>query len=333
LRQVAGDETAERVRYALTRPARVDASTVADMDAVTAAYRRSYRQLSARTLLPQAEGQVQLVHDLLGASMKDTLRDRLTATAGETIALVGVMLLMDLYSFDAAWSRLSAALDAAREAKARELEAFILGSMAFNASYAGRRVEAVDLITQARRLASKGDGATTRGWLAAVEAEVQARSGNARGSLRALEAAERALQEIDKGGPAWVGIGAFDAAKLKGYHGLCFLQLQRPQEAVTELTEALDGLDPALLKHRCTALADLATALVRVGEIDEGCRRAGQALTLAMELRHAVSVDRIRGLDQDLNPWGDVPAVTAFREQFREQFLLAFSGSSQLANW
>jgi hypothetical protein len=52
-----------------------------------------------------------------------------------------------------------------------------------------------------------------------------------------------------------------------------------------------------------------------------------------MELRHAVSVDRIRGLDQDLNPWGDVPAVTAFREQFREQFLLAFSGSSQLANW
>jgi len=333
LRRVAGDETTERVTYALTRPTRVDASTIADMEAVTAAYRRSYRQLSARTLLPQAEGQVELVRELLGGSMKETLRERLTATAGETIALVGVMLLMDLYSFDVAWSRLGNALDAAREAKVRELEAFVLGCMAFNASYTGRRVEAVDLITQARRLATEGDGATTRGWLAAVEAEVRARSGNARGCLVALEAAENALQEIQKGGPAWVGIGAFDAAKLKGYYGLCYLQLQRPQDAVTELTEALDGLDPALRKHRCTTLADLATALIRVGEIDEGCRRASQALTLAIELRHAVSVDRIRGLDQHLNPWGDVPAVTAFREQLTEQLLLAFSRSAQLADW
>jgi hypothetical protein len=151
------------------------------------------------------------------------------------------MLLMDLYSFDVAWSKLGHALDAAREAKARELEAFILGCMAFNASYTGRRVEAVDLVTQARTLATEGDGATTRGWLAAVEAEVRARSGNARGCLAALGAAESALQEIEKGGPAWVGIGAFDAAKLKGYYGLCYLQLQRPQDAVTALTEALDG--------------------------------------------------------------------------------------------
>jgi hypothetical protein len=334
LRWVAGDEAAERVTHLLRNPSKVGAATVADMESVTAAYRRSYRQLSVRTLLPQAEGQAELVRELLGGSMKPALRDRLTATAGEATALVGVMLLMDLYSFEAAWSKLTEARDAAREAKARELEAFVLGCMAFNAGYTGRRVEAVELITQARTLAAEGDGATTRGWLAAVDGELRARSGNASGCLAALDAAERSLQGIQSGDSRpWVGIGAFDTAKLKGYYGLCYLQLRRPQDAVTELTGALDALDPALRKHRCTALADLATALIDLGEIEEGCRRASQALSLAIDLRHAVSVDRIRDLDQRLAPWGDAAAVRGFREQLIEQLLLAFHQSTLPTAW
>jgi tetratricopeptide (TPR) repeat protein len=328
LRRAAGYEANQRVAHVL-KTGRVDAATVADMETVTAAYRRSYRQLSARTLLPQAEGQVELIHELLDGSMKPKVRDRLTATAAEATALVGVMLLMDLYSFDAAWSKLIDALNAAQEAKAQELEAFILGCMAFNAGYTGRRVEAIDLITQARKLGAEVDGTRTRGWLAAVEGELRARTGNAKACLAALEAAEdslRAIAGVDE--RPWVGIGAFDSAKLKGYYGLCYLQLKRPQEAVRELTEAIDSLDPAFRKHRCTALADLATALIRLGEIQEGCQRASQAFTLAIELRHAVSVDRIRDLDRHLAPWADVPAVKAFREQLMEEFLLAFYQST-----
>jgi hypothetical protein len=194
LRRAAGDEATQRVVSALKRPGKVDAITVADMEAATAAYRRGYRQLSVRTLLPQAEGQVQVVEELLGGSMKPTLRKRLTATAAEAHALVGVMLLMDLYTFDAAWWQLSEALSAAREAQAGELEAFVLGAMAFNAGYAGRRAEAIDLITEARTIARAADGPRTRGWLAAVESELRARTGDARASLAALADAESALQ-------------------------------------------------------------------------------------------------------------------------------------------
>jgi hypothetical protein len=76
------------------------------------------------------------------------------------------------------------------------------------------RVEAVELITQARTLAAEGDGTTTRGWLAAVDGELRARSGNASGCLAALDAAERSLQGIEGGDSRpWVGIGAFDTAK------------------------------------------------------------------------------------------------------------------------
>jgi tetratricopeptide (TPR) repeat protein len=331
LRRAAGDEATQRVVSALKRPGKVDAITVADMEAATAAYRRGYRQLSVRTLLPQAEGQVQVVEELLGGSMKPTLRKRLTATAAEAHALVGVMLLMDLYTFDAAWWQLSEALSAAREAQAGELEAFVLGAMAFNAGYAGRRAEAIDLITEARTIARAADGPRTRGWLAAVESELRARTGDARASLAALADAESALQGLDQhDGQPWIGVGAFDAAKLKGYYGLCYLQLQQPQQAVGELTAAVNALNPTLRKHRCTALADLATALIQLGEVEEGCRRASQALKLAMELRHAVSVDRIRELDRHLAPWQDTPAVKMFREQLLEQLLIAFQASPSL---
>jgi tetratricopeptide (TPR) repeat protein len=331
LRRAAGEEATQRFVSALKRPGRVDAITVADMEAATVAYRRGYRQLSVRTLLPQAEGQVQMIEELLGGSMKPTLRKRLTATAAEAHVLVGVMLLMDLYAFDVAWSKLSEALGAAREAHARELEGFVLGALAFNAGYAGRRAEAIELITEARTIARAADGPRTRGWLAAVDSELRARTRDARASLAALADAESALQGLDqRDARPWVGVGAFDAAKLRGYYGLCYLQLQQPQQAVGELTAAVNTLDPALRKHRCTALADLATALIQLGEVEEGCRRASQALRLAMELRHAVSVDRIRDFDRHLAPWQDTPAVKAFREQLVEQLLGAFQAFPSL---
>jgi tetratricopeptide (TPR) repeat protein len=203
--------------------------------------------------------------------------------------------------------------------------------MAFNSGYDGRRAEAIDLITEARHVARAADGPRTRGWLAAVESELRARTGDARASLAALADAESALQDLDqRDARPWIGVGAFDAAKLKGYYGLCYLQLRQPQEAVRELTAAVNALDPTLRKHRCTALADLATALIQLGEVEEGCRRASQALTLAMELRHAVSVDRIRNLDRHLAPWQDTTAVKTFREQLLEQLLVAFQASPSI---
>ncbi len=319
------EEANERVLRAFRGPGGVDVTSIADMEAMTAIYRRSYRQASVRTLLPLADGQVGLIRELSQNSMRPALRDRLTATAGEATALVGVMLLMDMYAFDRAWPKLTMALKAAQEARANELEAFILGCMAFNAGYDGRRAEAINLITRARRVIRGLDAPRTRGWLAAVEGELRARSHKELACLKALEEAQAALDDIARDDTRpWIGIGAFDEAKLKGYYGACYLQLKKPDKAVEELTGALEALDPVLLKHRCTALADLATGLIHLGEIEEGCRQASQSLELAIELRHAVSIDRIRDFDRRLAPWASTTAVKAFREQLVEQLLVAF---------
>jgi tetratricopeptide (TPR) repeat protein len=300
----------------LEQPSRVDMATVSDMEAITAAHRRSYRQLSVHALLPQTESQFQAVSELLQRAQPIKLRQRLIAAAGETAMLAGTLRFIDLYDFELGRSHLDLAMSAAREAEARELGAFVLGCMGFHARYSGKRKEAVDLIEQARDAAARVASPLTQGWLAAVASEVHAVAGDAEASLGALEQAGHALNQADEDDEAsWIGIGTFNHAKLEAYQGVCYLQLGRPADAVPALTRALDTLDPALRKHRCTALADLATGLIQLREVEEGCERASQSLTLAAELRHAVSIDRIRKLERQLPPSRRSPAVRRLREQ------------------
>jgi DNA-binding transcriptional regulator YiaG len=47
-----GAEASDRLVWALEQPSRVDLATVSDMETITAAHRRSYRQLSVHALLP-----------------------------------------------------------------------------------------------------------------------------------------------------------------------------------------------------------------------------------------------------------------------------------------
>ena len=61
--------------------------------------------------------------------------------------------------------------------------------------------------------------------------------------------------------------------------------------------------------------ADLATGLIKLREVEEGCERASQSLTLAAELRHGVSIDRICKLERQLPPSHRSPAVRRLREQ------------------
>jgi hypothetical protein len=116
---------------------------------------------------------------------------------------------------------------------------------------------------------------------------------------------------------AWIGIGAFNKAKLTSYAGLCYVLLQQPGKAVDELSGALSALDPTMAKHRGTAMADLATALIQLQEVDEGCRLARDALSLAIELRHTTNADRIRKLRPHLEPWKRHPSVRSLDDQLQ----------------
>jgi hypothetical protein len=239
LSRAGATEANDRLAWALERPTRVDVATVNDMETITAAHRRSYRQLSVHALLPQTETQFQAITELLQRPQPLDLRRRLIATAGETAMLAGTLRFMDLDDFELGHSNLELAMTAAQEAEARELGAFVLGCMGFHARYSGKPKKAVDLIDQARHAATRVASPLTQGWLAAVASEIHAVAGDANASLEALEEAGHALDQADQDDEAsWIGIGTFNQAKLEAYHGVCYLQLGRPGDAVPSLTRA-----------------------------------------------------------------------------------------------
>jgi hypothetical protein len=64
-------------------------------------------------------------------------------------------------------------------------------------------------------------------------------------------------------------------------------------------------------------MADLATALIQLKEVEEGCRHASASFQLAIKLRHAANADRIRKLRPQLAQCSGHPAVRRLDEQLR----------------
>jgi len=293
----------------------VDAATVGDMALASAAYRRGYRQLPAHILLPQAIGHMRLTVELLQGSRSSDLSRQLLSVIAESAMLAGTLSLHDLYDFDAARLYYQFAGKAIRESDDRELKPYLLGCMSFTASYGGNLDEAVALSRRSEELAAKLASPKTQAWLHAVAAETYATAQQETAALSALDSAREALERTDQPDTLWIGIGAFDHAKLAAYTGTCYVRLNRPKRAYEALTEAVTQLNPSFLKHQCTALADLATALVGMTEIDEACRRAGQSLAIASQIQHGTSIRRIRNLRDQMRKWEDAEAVKCLDEE------------------
>jgi len=81
--------------------------------------------------------------------------------------------------------------------------------------------------------------------------------------------------------------------------------------------EALASLRPSMTKKRAVILADLASAHVHQGEIEEACRLAGLALAIVGRTQSAVGLQRVRDLRARLEPWEGTRPVRQLDEQLR----------------
>jgi hypothetical protein len=106
----------------------------------------------------------------------------------------------------------------------------------------------------------------------------------------------------------WKGIGAFDAAKLAVYRGGDLVRLGQHAEAQAQLHAALEELDPALVKHRCTAHIDLAEAYVSDHKPAEGAHHAASALQIITGTRRIHSLRRVEAIYTAVKPSGAAEA-------------------------
>ena len=173
--------------------------------------------------------------------------------------------------------------------------------------FGGQVREALSLVKRARHLA-QGTSPRLRAWLAAAHAEALAIAGNAGDSLRALDQADEAFQQVEPGsGPRWLGY--FDQAHLVRWKGHCLVAVGQPETALAVLHEALDSVDASFVRARAGALVDLATLHLRQGDVDATSDVLARAFQLARETQSTKNQRRIIEVRRRLRPWNATAAV------------------------
>jgi hypothetical protein len=299
--------------------------SLSDLEALVSDYRRSYGQISAEELLPRASGLLRVLLDLEEAPQSPALRSRLTSLVGQTGLLAGLVSLMGPHDLVAARSYYDLALRAATDAGDADLATYVQGSLSFHATREGKHTEGLQRIRAAREAVDDRSSPMTQAWLASLVSEFHARAGDHLACMRCLEQSEAALDADEGRGRAWKGVGVFDRGKLVAYRGGDLVLLaatshgamavRRAREAEALLVDALAQLDVSRVKHRCTALGDIAMTLALQDEVEQACLRAREALELAVQLGHRESVGRVQTVHHRLQRWGSHQAVRDLGEQ------------------
>lgn len=274
---------------------RVDQDTINGIAEAVLGLRTTYRLVSGYALLEPAYGMLGLLTELAPVAGRE--RAPVVSLIGQVSTLLASAFALDLEDFEAARPYLRLAMRAAQESSDTELLAFTLGGRAFHAAHSGDLRAGVAFADAALDAARAGIHPRTHAWLLAVASEMHASDGVATQCESLLDEAAVRLALPDDG-RKWIGIGAFNSAKLTAYRGGDMMRLGRFSDAQEILGMALAGLDPSLAKHRCTAHIDLADAFARNGKLDEAVDHAVSALDIIGQTRHAGSLRRVETLNR-----------------------------------
>jgi hypothetical protein len=212
------------------------------------------------------------------------------------------------------------ALRAAHTANDPALGAYILCSMAAQATEQHQPAEAVTLIETALT--------GTRGrQTPALMARLHMNEAKAQALLRDGAACTRAVVKAD----SWVEqikpeqepsrLYWLNPAHIAAHSGRALLRLGRADQAVRPITDGVRQLDDSMVRDRQIYLTDWAEALVRPGrqrDVEQAASRGLEAVTLAEELTSTRATQRIRDLRKQMRPHAKVPIVREFLERARE---------------
>jgi tetratricopeptide (TPR) repeat protein len=298
-------ELLERFLRALKKPSTVDGSMLSYLERHTEDYwyDRHTVALASHHLIEYVVEHFQKVTSLLEEPLLPNVRTQLCSIAGGIALLVGE-LLFDMKCYAQARTYYSVAVEAAQEADNHALQAVSWGRMSFTWTYDGNPQAALACVQKARHRGVQSVNATTRAWLAAVEAEN-------------IERRDRAQDCY------WIH---FDQSLSAGYRGVSLLRLYRPEDPLTAsflsdaqgiLRKAIDVLDPSLTRRKPNLLADLAATFVQQKEVEAACEHAIEAIILVTGMKSKVVLQRLLSLQNQLAPWKDSESVQRLEAKIR----------------
>ncbi|MFC1416733.1 regulator [Streptacidiphilus cavernicola] len=264
------------------------------------------RQALIRYLESEAEPMLRgRYSEPIGRSLFGAVAD-LTRLAGWTSYDIGAHGLAQRYFVQS--------LRLAQAANDRLYGAYILVTMSRQAVYLGHGREAVQLARVAQQGIGTAAPTAVQALMHAAEARGHGLIGDARSCTTSLVRAERALQTARPGDdlPGWARF--FDEAQLADEFGHCYRDLQQWRPCAQHAERSLRLRAAGFARSRVFCRTVLATARLGLGEVDEACSSATEALRGATEMRSLRAVEYLRDFSRRLAPYRGTAAVRGFEE-------------------
>ena len=255
----------DRLHHGAKNPRYLDQGIIADYERLNAGLWDTFSKCQTkRKVLPLAKEQLANLNQALNEPQTSNIRLRLSALAGDLFQLCGEIFFDGDNYADAAHCY-SLAACASKEARDADLWACALTRHAFLSIYERRYCQATPLLDGAAQLAVRGDRERpTRFWVAAVQAQTLAGSGELLATERALDKAQQVSRLRSTDSTGWL---RFEGNRLDEERGACYVTLARPDLAEPVLTSALTK--EVSLRRRGGVLTDLAIAGAQRGDVGQ----------------------------------------------------------------
>ncbi|NYS18095.1 helix-turn-helix transcriptional regulator [Streptomyces sp. SJ1-7] len=257
-----------RLAYALSKGSKIDPESAAVLIDHAATLYVDELNESALSLQSRVEAHLDAITAALPRA--GSHERALTIAAGETAALAG-WVAWDLGQQDKATSYYGVTSECAKRAGHPPLRALALGYASYGAPSPAK---ALEMLSQAAQDVRGRGNATAAAWALGRYAEEAAQSGDDAGALRALDQAKFAYDFADHTSEqAWVRFVTpyrMDSLTLSVYGEL------KRQELTTTADSAVERLGGELPESGVVVLGDLASALLRGGDVDRGAYVAHQ---------------------------------------------------------
>jgi hypothetical protein len=262
----------------LTTAAPSESELIDTMAGATVNYRRMESSVPSDRLAPAVEAHLSLVSGIV--------HDRLRTASGyrtlSEVAGLAAWLAADRGDDATARQRYSDAIDYAERTHHPLLVAYMTASLGHYAVETGDGRAGLSLLHTASAQLGQDAPDSAGAWMSSLLAIAYAATGDRKGTLVALERAER-LANRQRGEPQWPWVFVFDGAKAARYQASALGRLGDHRAA----RAAFAAAGPALGADKARALArvEYAHVLARSGDIEAGCTLAAEALRVGLELR------------------------------------------------
>ncbi|MGH8901476.1 MAG: hypothetical protein ACRDYA_07285 [Egibacteraceae bacterium] len=315
-----GLEAAERLAWTLQHPAGVDLVTVAHLRDAAVDLRRRWATTPSFALLHDASRQLDRVTLLRQNALSSAIREQLYAVEANSATLLGQLI------WDASCRRdavaparcFEHAVEASTQVRGGWAEALPRVGQCLIAIYNDKDPKrALDLASRAAACAGDGSSHALAGESFGFVGEAQAMLGEGWGCERALERARSHAERIAPDDPV---LGRF--VWVDAFAGICHLSLGDARSAELVLRESLANLGAGKEKAKAARLGDLAIALVRQRDPEQGVAVLHQAMDLVECSWSGRGVQRVFMAGRELRPWIGEPFVQDVQDR-----LLALGGS------